>query len=160
MKIFVSHADADKLIALPFVELLRHGVKISDIFCSSTKGAIPNGQFFVQHILSELHTLDCTVSLLSPNYLKSQFCIAELGSAVVAQFRGAALFNSFTVPPTKFQRSWWDAFGIQSEFLDDPRLWKVCAQGSVASHRHRLDRCSRIFKVDQTYFDRERQKLC
>ena len=55
MKVFVSHADADKQIALPFVDLLENGMGISDAFCSSSRGAIPNGQFFVQHILSKLH---------------------------------------------------------------------------------------------------------
>lgn len=119
MKVFVSHADGDKLIALPFVQLLRNGIRISDIFCSSTKGAIPNGHFFVQHILSELQRSNCTVSLLSPNYLKSQFCIAELGSARVSQFEGNSSFNSFIVPPTKYGDLSGMLFGVQSEFLDD-----------------------------------------
>ncbi len=120
VKVFVSHADADKQIALPFVDLLKNGIGVADAFCSSSKGAIPNGQFFVQHILSELHTVDCTISLLSPNYLKSQFCIAELGSAVVAQFRGAALFNSFIIPPARFSDLGGMLSGIQSEPLEDP----------------------------------------
>jgi len=119
VKVFVSHADADKQFALPFVDLLKNGIGISDVFCSSSKGAIPNGQFFVQHILSELLQAGCTISLLSPNYLKSQFCIAELGSAVVAQFKGLALFNSFTIPPTRFGDLGGMLFGVQSEHLDE-----------------------------------------
>ncbi len=119
MKVFVSHADADKQIALPFVDLLKNGIGISGVFCSSSKGAIPKGQFFVQYILSELLQAGCTISLLSPNYLKSQFCIAELGSAVVAQFKGQALFNSFTIPPTRFGDLAGMLFGVHSERLDE-----------------------------------------
>ena len=60
------------------MELLKNGICISDVFCSSSRGAIPNGQFFVQHILSELLDANFTISLLSPNYLKSEFRLPSL----------------------------------------------------------------------------------
>jgi TIR domain len=119
VKVFVSHADADKQIALPFVDLLKNGIGITHVFCSSSKGAIRNGQSFVQSILSELLAAECTISLLSPNYLKSQFCIAELGSAVVAQFKDLALFNSFIIPPTRFGDLGGMLIGVQSEPLEE-----------------------------------------
>jgi hypothetical protein len=84
VKVFVSHADGDKQIALPFVELLKNGVGISDVFCSPTKGAIPNGQFFAHHIFAKLHDADATIELLSSNHLKSEFCVAELGHAIAS----------------------------------------------------------------------------
>jgi hypothetical protein len=119
VKVFVSHADADKQIALLFVELLKNGIGISDVFCSSSKGAIPNGQYFVQHILTELHAANVTLALLSSHYLKSQFCIAELGSAIVSQFQNKASFNSFLITPTRFGDLGGMLFGVQSEYLDE-----------------------------------------
>jgi hypothetical protein len=127
--VFVSHAAADQQVALPFVDLLKNGIGINDVFCSSSKGAIPNGQFFVEHILKKLLAAKCTISLLSSNYLKSQFCIAELGSAVVAQFKGEALFNSFIVPPTHFGDLGGILQGVQSEHLDNrSALNGLCAR--------------------------------
>lgn len=120
MKVFVSHANADKAIAVPFETLVRNGAGVADVFCSSTLGAIPNGQFFVQHILKELHAANCTISLLSPNYLKSEFCVAELGSAIVAQFNvPSALFNSFIIPPADFAGLGGMLLGVQSERLEE-----------------------------------------
>lgn len=119
MKAFVSHASVDDCIALPVVDLLKTGIGIGEVFCSSSSGAIPNGQFFVQYILSEQQASDCTISLLSPNYFRSQFCVAELGSAVAAQVRGSAIFNSFIIPPTDFGSLGGMLVGIQSERLDD-----------------------------------------
>jgi hypothetical protein len=129
VSVFLSHADPDKNIALSFVALLKNGTGITDVFCSSSKGAIPNGQFFVHEILTKLNGADCTISLLSPSYFKSQFCIAELGSGMVAQFKKPALFNSFIIPPTRFVDLGGMLTGVQSEALEDvAALDGLCAK--------------------------------
>ena len=141
MSVFLSHADPDKNIALSFVDLLKNGSGVTDVFCSSSKGAIRNGQFFVQEILTKLEAADCTISLLSPSYFKSHFCIAELGSAVVAQFKGSGQFNSFIIPPTRFAALGGMLTGVQSEALEDVgALDGLCARlGGNASEPRWVD---------------------
>ncbi len=67
MKIFVSHAVADAELAPAFVRLLQlgAGVPADDIFYSSRHGDVPNGAFFVQHILAELTSTALVVALVS-----------------------------------------------------------------------------------------------
>ena len=81
-KYFISHSSEDKKIVQLFVDLLVQGCSITktDIFCSSLPGhGIPAGQNFVEYIKSELNGSAEVFFLLSKNYLKSTFCIAELG---------------------------------------------------------------------------------
>src|SRR5437868_3142324 len=105
MKIFISHADADRELASEFVELLQVGAGVPhhDIFYSSRDGDIPNGEFFVQRILRELNTSNRIIALLSRQYLKSRFCLAEAGAALARKTAGSASFYSLTVPPLRFR---------------------------------------------------------
>jgi hypothetical protein len=158
MKAFVSHAHADEHIALPFVNLLKTGIGISDVFCSSSKGAIPNGQFFVQHILSKLQAADCTISLLSPNYFRSHFCIAELGIAVAAQVNNSAKFSSYIIPPTGFGDLSGILLGIQSQHLAETTpLDELCAklEGNLTGHTWTASR-NEFLKLIKPILDRRK----
>jgi TIR domain len=133
-KLFISHAAADKRLVDKFVELLEIGVGIdgSDIFYSSQVGAIENGTKFVEKILTALNNADFVISILSPDYLKSQFCIAETGAAMARQaagFSGAATvpgnmnpsgspispvrFFSLVLPPARFSEIGGVLHGVQ-----------------------------------------------
>jgi len=61
MKLFIRHATADAELATKFVDMLQLGVGAlhQDVFFSSAKGAIRNGDFFVQHILKERRSHPC-----------------------------------------------------------------------------------------------------
>jgi len=104
LKIFISHAAADLELVEKFLDLLQLGVGVSrtNIFCSSTKGAIPNGEFFVNHILSELASADVVFSILSESYFASAFCLAEVGAAQILSSSKRAAFRSLLVPPADF----------------------------------------------------------
>jgi hypothetical protein len=128
MKLFISHSDADKALATKFVEMLQLGVGAShtEIFYSSLKGAIPNGEFFVQYILKELNSADIVIALLSPSYFNSHFCLAEAGSALARKTAGSGEFLSFVVPPVKLSDLDGVLYGVQSgSILDRPALGEL-----------------------------------
>lgn len=82
-KIFISHASKDKEIADLLVDLMQTGLNIpsEDIFCTSLEGLrIPVGSNFIEHIKKQLVSPEVVISLLSPNYFQSQFCLCELGA--------------------------------------------------------------------------------
>ncbi|MGE7588544.1 toll/interleukin-1 receptor domain-containing protein [Peribacillus sp. NPDC101480] len=81
-KIVVSHATADKPIVEAFVEYLRLtlDLKRNDIYCTSISGTIPTGVKFVEHIKDHIEGAQIVPLLLTENYFKSRFCLAELGA--------------------------------------------------------------------------------
>ena len=128
MNLFISHADADKELATKFVDLLLLGIGVphDNIFCSSSRGAIPNGSFFVQHILSNLNRADFVIALLTRSYFESHFCQAEAGAALARQTAGVCEFVSFVVPPVTFSELDGALYGRQSgSILDLPALGEL-----------------------------------
>ena len=67
------------------VEFLRSGMGIenSKIFCTSLNGTLPTGRDFVEIIKQEVKEREMVMALITPEYLKSQFCMMELGAAWV-----------------------------------------------------------------------------
>lgn len=104
MKIFISHAVRDRDLASKFVDLLQLGIGVArnQIFFSSYAGSIPNAEYFVQSILTELNGSDLVIAKLSRAYFKSEFCLAEAGAALAARERGEVKFYSLVVPPVEF----------------------------------------------------------
>ena len=121
MKIFISHAAVNYNLAASLIHLLQTGcgVKHSDIFCSSVTGDIPNGEFFVQHILQELNQADVVVAILTREYFRSAFCVAEAGAARLRAMSGAAKVFSFVVPPVAFNELAGVLYGVQSGSTDN-----------------------------------------
>lgn len=81
VKYFISHSSKNKEIAKEFIDLLILGGAVThqDIFCSSSYGyGIKPGNNFVNKIKKNLDTSTIVFSLISPNYLDSPFCWAEL----------------------------------------------------------------------------------
>jgi hypothetical protein len=125
MKIFISHAVSDKHLATKFVELLQLGIGVlhTDVFFSSTKGSIPNGSSFVQHILKELNSADLVIGLVSRSYFQSHFCLAEAGAAQARKAAGKCEFFSLVIPPVKFSDLDGVLYGVQSgNILERPAL--------------------------------------
>ncbi len=123
MKLFVSHAYADKALASRFVDFLRLGAGIShkNIFYSSAKGMIRNGDFFVENIINELNAADMVIALLSRSYFASHFCLAEAGAALARRKAGTCEFFSFVIPPASFSDLDGLLLGVQSgSILDLP----------------------------------------
>src|SRR5438477_10985648 len=116
MRIFISHAVDDSDLAAELVKLLRLGMGVphGDIFFSSDGTSIPNGVFFVQHILESLRTADLVIAILSGSYFKSQFCNAEVGEAQVRRIEDSAGLYTSLVPPAPFSNLGGELLGTQS----------------------------------------------
>jgi hypothetical protein len=123
MKLFISHAHEDKPLASKFVDLLRLGAGIShkNIFYSSAKGMIRNGDFFVENIINEINAANIVIALLSRSYFASHFCLAEAGAALARRKAGTCEFFSFVIPPASFSDFDGMLLGVQSgSILDLP----------------------------------------
>lgn len=82
-RLFISHSSKDQEAVQQFTEFLVLGMGISrnDLFCTSQSGTLPTGQPFIEHIRHALSDCQQVLCFLTPNYLRSQFCLAELGAA-------------------------------------------------------------------------------
>lgn len=81
-KIFISHSSKDKELVLSFVNFLRLGLNLrrDEIFCSSLSGCLPTGKEFIPAIKNVIQNCGVTILLITDNFLKSQFCLAEMGA--------------------------------------------------------------------------------
>jgi hypothetical protein len=106
MRVFVSHASADRELVENLVELLVAGAGLarSDIFCTSIAGmGVPNGEDFVNRILKELRSSTLVIAILSESYFDSPFCIAEVGAAQIKRKTSRRVFlHALMVPPASF----------------------------------------------------------
>jgi TIR domain len=121
MKVFVSHATADRELASKFVDLLQLGIGIdrAQLFFSSYPGSIPNAEYFVQHILKELNDSQLVIAILSHAYLKSQFCLAEAGAALARKEHGDSEFYSLVVPPEQVSDLGGVLYARQTGYITD-----------------------------------------
>lgn len=102
MGVFISHAEADKVLVESFLDtILQNGIGIApkDIFCTSVEGfRIPEGKSMVEFIRKNLELADTVIMLITPRYYESAFCLCELGGT------WALMQDSFPliVPPIDF----------------------------------------------------------
>lgn len=83
MKIFISHAGHDKKIVKMFCDLLIQDLQINEneIFCSSLDSSIRPGDEFNIEIKENLLNSEVILLLITPSYMKSKYCIIEMGMA-------------------------------------------------------------------------------
>lgn len=84
--IFISHSTKDKNLVGNIIELLQGGMGIGSerIFCTSINGNLPTGEDFIQIIKDNMQECDVVLAIITPNYLKSNFCMMELGAAWIS----------------------------------------------------------------------------
>jgi hypothetical protein len=117
-RIFVSHAVKDETLVEEFVELLQVGVNIhpDDVFCSSLPGMnIPTGRAFVEHIKSQVKDPEMVLLIISPEFLKSQFCLNEVG----ASWALSLPLYPLLVPPLDYGDVRGVLAGVQAAKIDD-----------------------------------------
>lgn len=101
MKVFISHSNKDSEIAINFSRFLN-SINIDIItFCSSLTGMIDQGENFVEVIGRELSNSNVFIPLISTNYLKSKYCMIELGYAYSQCIRKSEQYSifPFCLPP-------------------------------------------------------------
>lgn len=81
MKVFISHSHNDQKFALAFSELLASiGFDRSKIFCSSISGQGVGPEEINNRIREELATSDLAFLIISDGFIKSAFCLNEMGA--------------------------------------------------------------------------------
>lgn len=81
--VFISHAVKDKAFVNEFVNYLRLAANLTtdDIFCCSFEEmGIQAGKYFVDFVKTELKSSKVVISIISQNYLDSEFSLCELGA--------------------------------------------------------------------------------
>ncbi|WP_165929819.1 toll/interleukin-1 receptor domain-containing protein [Rhizobium sp. PP-CC-3G-465] len=99
--IFVSHCVADKKLAERFVSFLKEaiGVPAKSIFCSSVGGHdIPLTVDFNDYMKEKIRKPKLVITLMTPRYMESWFCLMELGAAWSLSHKTLAI----VVPPITF----------------------------------------------------------
>lgn len=82
-RLFISHSSQDKEAVQQFIDFLVLGMGIprNQIFFTSQSGTLPTGYPFIEQIRESLNICEQALCFLTPNYLRSKFCLAELGAA-------------------------------------------------------------------------------
>lgn len=82
-KVFVSYSSKNQELIQAFLELLQlgMGIKKSDIFCTACPEMLPTGQSFIEEIRRRMQECETVISIITEEYLKSRFCLVEMGAA-------------------------------------------------------------------------------
>jgi hypothetical protein len=82
---FISHATADAKLVSELVDFMESALKIdrSKIYCTSGTGTrkMRTGNNFIENIKENVKGTKVVIFIFTPNYFKSNFCLAELGAA-------------------------------------------------------------------------------
>ncbi|PEL74421.1 hypothetical protein CN603_15840 [Bacillus toyonensis] len=82
---FISHATADHKLVSEIVDFMEVALKVDreKIYCTSGEGTkkIRTGTNFINDIKDNVSGTKLVIFILTPNYFKSNFCLAELGAA-------------------------------------------------------------------------------
>lgn len=114
-KIFISHSSENKELVKMLVEFLQIGMGVNgnDIFCTSLPRSLPTGEAFIEKIKKELKESEAVIFLITEEYLKSLFCITEMGAAWAL---GKQIYPLLTVKVEKLNRT--PLLGLQMRFLN------------------------------------------
>ncbi|WP_428818110.1 TIR domain-containing protein (plasmid) [Clostridium butyricum] len=84
-KIFISHSTRDVELIEKFLDFLETAMGISreEVYCTSIDGTISTGQKFIDNIENNIKSAQVVIFIITPQYLKSKFCLAEMGAAWV-----------------------------------------------------------------------------
>jgi hypothetical protein len=121
IEIFISHSARNDKLAEAFVTLICFGCDVSEraIFCSSL-GGIQNGEYFVKTILTKLQEAKLVLAIVSSDYVKSQFCLAEAGAAELRdQIQRKCKCFVLLVPPVTYSDINGVFHGIQAGGISD-----------------------------------------
>ncbi|HLJ28016.1 MAG TPA: toll/interleukin-1 receptor domain-containing protein [Candidatus Angelobacter sp.] len=84
MRLFISHAVADKDLVDAVITLLEMGagIRTEDIFCTSfDEQGIPPGADFSPYMRERLKEAEVILAIVTPQYYECPFCLCETGGA-------------------------------------------------------------------------------
>jgi len=125
MKIFISHASANKEYGDTLVDLLREiGVRDEEIiYTSNTAYGIPLSQNIFNWLKAQITDKPFVIYLLSKEYYASIPCLNEMGAAWIIENQHAILFTpEFNISGKEFQNGAIDPREIGFYINDQERL--------------------------------------
>ncbi|WP_270364747.1 toll/interleukin-1 receptor domain-containing protein [Bacillus paranthracis] len=82
---FISHATADAKLVSELVDFMEIALNVdrNKIYCTSGTGTrkMRTGNNFIENIKENVKGTKVVIFIFTPNYFKSNFCLAELGAA-------------------------------------------------------------------------------
>lgn len=125
MKIFISHASANKEYGNAIVELLRAvGVNEDEIiFTSNNAYGIPVGQNIFNWLKAQIKDNPFVIYLLSKEYYNSIACLNEMGACWVIENKHAVIFApDFDLNSKEFQNGAIDPREIGFRYHDEEKV--------------------------------------
>lgn len=119
MRLFVSHAVADKKLVDAVITLLEMGAGIptDDIFCTSfEEQGIPPGADFSPYMRERLANAEAILAIVTPQYYDSPFCLCETGGAWAIHKQ----FIPLLVEPVGYDDLRGALYGKQGLLISDP----------------------------------------
>lgn len=147
--IFISHSTKNKELVERIVALLQlgMGVESSKIFCTSLNGTLPTGKNFVEIIKENVRKQEMVMAVITPEYLKSQFCMMELGAAwIEAEYLCPILADG--VDFKDLENS--PLSGIQMKKIDEKDDWYVIYDELISQQ---------IISTNTAQFNKQLQKF-
>ena len=148
--IFISHAAKDEQLVEDFVDLLQVGIGVhpDDIFCSSLPGMnIPTGTDFINYIKAQVMNPDLVLLMISPEFLKSQFCHHEVG----ASWALSLPIRPLLVPPLEFA----DVRGV----LAGTEAAKLNDKGKLSDLRDEIAEKLGLKPLKTSHWERKRDRF-
>lgn len=114
-KVFISYSSRNQELAEYFIEFIQLGMGVQkrDIFCTAFPEALPTGENFIEKIRTELESCEAVISLITEEYLRSTFCVAEMG---IAWGMRKSYFPLLLVPYERLNRT--PLCGVQMRRMD------------------------------------------
>ncbi|WP_343827454.1 toll/interleukin-1 receptor domain-containing protein [Clostridium subterminale] len=169
-KIFISHSTKDVELIEIFLDFLETGMGINreEVYCTSVEGTINTGQKFIDNIEKNIKDAQIVVFIITPQYLKSKFCLAEMGAAWVLNQQIYPLifnpldFNVLEDTPLK---------GVQAKILNNEQnissMYDELKKREIAKdkpvtliNRKSQNFLKELMKITARYVDYEEQNDC
>lgn len=82
-KVFISFCSKNRQLAKKFIEFLQLGMGLrrKEIFCTAFPDNLQTGEAFIEKIRKQMLECDTVILLITEDYLKSSFCLVEMGAA-------------------------------------------------------------------------------
>ena len=144
-KIFIIHSSRDRELIRILLDFLQIGMGISrdEIFCTSYPEELPTGDNFIEIIRKQMRNCEAAFLVITDNFLKSQFCLTEMGAAWGL---GKRIYPILLVSLDKVEKT--PLKGLQVRFLnnendisaiyDELRNNGIITRTSTAEYIHRL----------------------
>lgn len=161
MKIFISHASANKQYGDALVELLR-GIGVNEeeiIYTSNPAYGIPISQNIFKWLKTQITEKPFVIYLLSKEYYSSIACLNEMGAAWVIENEHATIFTpGFDINSKEFQNGAIDpreiGFYLDNQerlltFIQLLQLHFTISKNSVILHQKVTDFLKRVTEVSK-----------